>query len=153
MKLLSSSIILLATSFSAVNTTSAFTTTTPTININSISIAKNAHVRRHFTHHDVASIALDGEDTDISSSSIVTSTQQHQQQAISASASLTQTTNDVHFPPPLTKLERIQRAASFWVGTAPIALSYFVKSAELNVREAVIGQQPLTTEEEEVILN
>ena len=152
MKLLSSSILLLATSFSAVNTTSAFTTTTPTIN--SISIAKNAHVRRHFTHHDVASIALDGEDTDICSSSIVTSTQQHQQQAISASASpLTQTTNDVHFPPPLTKLERIQRAASFWVGTAPIALSYFAKSAELNVREAVIGQQSLTKEEEEVIWN
>lgn len=52
----------------------------------------------------------------------------------------------VEFPPPLTKGQRLQRAAKFWSSALPIVLSYYSKSAELLMKEALTGIEP--TEEE-----
>ncbi|KAL9188984.1 hypothetical protein ACHAXT_011474 [Thalassiosira profunda] len=56
------------------------------------------------------------------------------------------------FPPPLTRTQRLQRAAKFWSSALPIVLSYYSKDAELRVKEAFTGVS-LTEEEEEVVWN
>jgi hypothetical protein len=56
------------------------------------------------------------------------------------------------FPPPLTKVQRLQRAAKFWSSAIPIVLSYYSKDAELRVKEAFTGV-PLTPAEQEVVWN
>ncbi|KAL7486250.1 hypothetical protein ACHAW6_011850 [Cyclotella cf. meneghiniana] len=61
-------------------------------------------------------------------------------------------TVSVEFPPPLTQVERLQRAAKFWSSAIPIVLSYYSKSAELRVKEAFTGVA-LTDEEQELIWN
>ena len=40
----------------------------------------------------------------------------------------------LEFPPPLTKVQRVQRAAKFWSSAIPIVLSYYSKDAELRVK-------------------
>ena len=57
---------------------------------------------------------------------------------------------DVEFPPPLTKAQRLQRAAKFWSSALPIVLSYYSKDAELRVKEAVTGATLTPAEEERV---
>ena len=42
--------------------------------------------------------------------------------------------NNLDFPPPLTKVQRVQRAAKFWSSAIPIVLSYYSKDAELRVK-------------------
>ena len=42
--------------------------------------------------------------------------------------------NSLEFPPPLTKVQRVQRAAKFWSSAIPIVLSYYSKDAELRVK-------------------
>ena len=42
--------------------------------------------------------------------------------------------NTLEFPPPLTKVQRVQRAAKFWSSAIPIVLSYYSKDAELRVK-------------------
>ncbi|KAL3801056.1 hypothetical protein HJC23_002349 [Cyclotella cryptica] len=64
----------------------------------------------------------------------------------------TAATVSVEFPPPLTTVERLQRAAKFWSSAIPIVLSYYSKSAELRVKEAFTGVA-LTDEEQELIWN
>jgi aarF domain-containing kinase len=56
----------------------------------------------------------------------------------------------IDFPPPLTKVERLQRAAKFWSSALPIVLSYYSKSAELRVKESFTGVA-LTEEEQELV--
>lgn len=58
----------------------------------------------------------------------------------------------VEFPPPLTKVQRLQRAAKFWSSALPIVLSYYSKDAELRVKEAFTGEK-LTADEEERVWN
>lgn len=58
----------------------------------------------------------------------------------------------VEFPPPLTKVQRLERAAKFWSSAIPIVLSYYSKSAELLVKEAFTGVE-LTEDEEQSIWN
>mmetsp|Transcript_42044 Transcript_42044/g.75800 ORF Transcript_42044/g.75800 Transcript_42044/m.75800 type:complete len:599 (+) Transcript_42044:164-1960(+) len=58
----------------------------------------------------------------------------------------------VEFPPPLTEVERLQRAAKFWSSAIPIVLSYYSKDVELRVKEAVTGVA-LTEAEEELVWN
>lgn len=58
----------------------------------------------------------------------------------------------VDFPPPLTNVERLQRAAKFWSSAIPIVLSYYSKDAELRVKEAFTGV-PLTEIEKQIIWN
>jgi len=58
----------------------------------------------------------------------------------------------VDFPPPLTNVERLQRAAKFWTSAIPIVLSYYSKDAELRVKEAFTGT-PLTEIEKRIIWN
>mmetsp|Transcript_7549 Transcript_7549/g.16460 ORF Transcript_7549/g.16460 Transcript_7549/m.16460 type:complete len:617 (-) Transcript_7549:71-1921(-) len=58
----------------------------------------------------------------------------------------------VEFPPPLTRAQRLRRAARFWSSAVPIALSYYSKDAELRVKEAFTGV-PLTPAEEEAVWN
>lgn len=56
----------------------------------------------------------------------------------------------VDFPPPLTRVQRLQRAAQFWSSALPIALSYYSKDAELRVKEAFTGVSLTEAEEERV---
>ena len=58
----------------------------------------------------------------------------------------------VEFPPPLTNIERLQRAAKFWYAAIPIVLSYYSKDAELRVKETFTGI-PLTDIEKQIIWN
>ena len=67
-------------------------------------------------------------------------------------ASSTPTTTTLEFPPPLTKVQRLQRAAKFWSSAIPIVLSYYSKDAELRVKESFTGIK-LTEEEEELVWN
>ena len=64
----------------------------------------------------------------------------------------TPTTTTLEFPPPLTKVQRLQRAAKFWSSAIPIVLSYYSKDAELRVKESFTGIK-LTEEEEELVWN
>lgn len=58
----------------------------------------------------------------------------------------------LEFPPPLTKVQRLQRAGKFWSNAIPIVLSYYSKSAELQVKEAFTGEK-LSAADEELIWN
>lgn len=75
---------------------------------------------------------------------------------VAASSETTPSDNDeiptIEFPPPLTKVENVQRAAKFWSSALPIVLSYYSKSAELQVKEAFTGIS-LTEAEEQIIWN
>ena len=72
-----------------------------------------------------------------------------------ASTSTTKNDNDFHdsiitntttqnivvdFPPPLTKLQRLQRATKFWTSVLPIVFSYYTKETELRLIESFAGQ-------------
>ena len=56
----------------------------------------------------------------------------------------------VEFPAPLSKADRLKRAATFWGNALPIVASYFGKNAEIQIRERLLGQC-LNDEECEVI--
>ena len=57
---------------------------------------------------------------------------------------------DVEFPPALTKVQRMSRAATFWSSALPIVLNYYSKSAELQVKQIFTGES-LTEEEEQMV--
>lgn len=57
---------------------------------------------------------------------------------------------NVEFPPPLSKVDRLKRAATFWSSAIPIVLSYYSKAAELQVSEALTGIS-LTSDEEKLV--
>jgi hypothetical protein len=50
-------------------------------------------------------------------------------------ASNTPLSNSVQFPPPLGKMERLKRAATFWASTAPIVVDYVGLLGHLKVQE------------------
>lgn len=54
---------------------------------------------------------------------------------------------NLEFPPPLTPVERLQRAASFWSTAIPIVANYYGQFAEMKLREVLLGE---TMSEEEV---
>jgi len=58
----------------------------------------------------------------------------------------------IDFPPPLTKVQRLKRAAQFWTSALPIVLSYYSKDAELRVKETLTGMS-LTPAEEASVWN
>mmetsp|Transcript_19412 Transcript_19412/g.40956 ORF Transcript_19412/g.40956 Transcript_19412/m.40956 type:complete len:615 (-) Transcript_19412:86-1930(-) len=72
--------------------------------------------------------------------------------ADSDESSSSSSATSIEFPPPLTKVERLQRAAKFWSSAIPIVLSYYSKDAELRVKEAFTGIS-LTEAEEELVWN
>ena len=81
----------------------------------------------------------------------------HHRADVGTSTTMTTTTNDqpandVDFPPPLTGVQRVQRAAQFWSSAIPIVLSYYSKDAELRVKESFTGV-PLTPDEEVLVWN
>jgi hypothetical protein len=87
-----------------------------------------------------------------SSSSLASSTTADEPPKTAAAAATPPTSVAVEFPPPLTKAQRLQRAAKFWSSALPIVLSYYSKSAELQLTTTLTGR-PLTQEEEEIIWN
>jgi aarF domain-containing kinase len=57
---------------------------------------------------------------------------------------------NVEFPPPLSQVEMLKRAAKFWSTAVPIVLSYYTKGAELQASRAFTGVS-LSEEEEQII--
>jgi len=47
---------------------------------------------------------------------------------------------EVSFPPPLTKVKRLERAITFCSTALPIVVSYYGKYTEIKVREKVLGE-------------
>jgi hypothetical protein len=54
----------------------------------------------------------------------------------------------VKFPPPLNKLDRLKRAATFWVSTVPIVSNYYANLGKLKFLE--IHGMPMPIDESEV---
>lgn len=73
-----------------------------------------------------------------------------------SSSSNGSTANDdiptIEFPPPLSTVDRLKRAGEFWSSAVPIVLSYYSKSAELQLKEAFSGES-LTEAEKTIIWN
>jgi len=63
---------------------------------------------------------------------------------------LTEAADAIEFPEPLSKVERVKRAATFWSLALPIIASYYGKNTELKLRETLLGEC-LSDEECEVI--
>ena len=55
----------------------------------------------------------------------------------------------VDFPPPLSTVDRLKRAAKFWSSALPIVLSYYSLYAEMRLRETLLGES-MSEEETEV---
>lgn len=51
------------------------------------------------------------------------------------------------FPPPLSNVGRLKRAATFWSTAIPIVANYYGKFAEMKLREGLLGE---TMSEDEV---
>ena len=47
----------------------------------------------------------------------------------------------VEFPPPLSKVDRLKRAATFWSNALPIVASYYSKTIELQFQELLTGNK------------
>jgi len=58
-------------------------------------------------------------------------------------------TNQVDFPPPLSRIDRLKRAATFWSVAVPIVANYYGKFAEMKIREGLLGEE-MSEEEVEV---
>lgn len=66
----------------------------------------------------------------------------------STNAAPTQT-QQVEFPPEISRVDRLKRAAKFWSAAVPIVASYFGKSGELYMREALLGERLSSAEAQE----
>jgi hypothetical protein len=55
----------------------------------------------------------------------------------------------VEFPPPLSTVDRLKRAATFWSVAIPIVANYYGKFAEMKLREGLLGES-MSDEEIEV---
>ena len=53
----------------------------------------------------------------------------------------------VEFPPPLSSVDRLKRAATFWSVAVPIVANYYGKFAEMKLREGLLGE---TMSDEEI---
>lgn len=54
------------------------------------------------------------------------------------------------FPPPLSKVDRLKRAAQFWSTAVPIIASYYGKSLDLKLREGLLGETLTPDELQEI---
>ena len=59
---------------------------------------------------------------------------------------LSEAKTSVEFPPPLSKLDRLKRAAQFWLRAVPIIASYYGKVMELQLRQDLL-QQTMTNDQ------
>ena len=125
--------LLLATSSQAFTSPQTTKTSTKTVDLQSV-IVRDATTTTATTQDDLSPDTEPG--TDSSNTEDASST----------------TTSTLEFPPPLTKVQRLQRAAKFWSSAIPIVLSYYSKDAELRVKESFTGIK-LTEEEEELVWN
>jgi aarF domain-containing kinase len=66
--------------------------------------------------------------------------------ASSFSLNAATTIESTEFPPPLSRVDRLKRAAQFWSTAVPIIASYYGKSLDLKLREGLLGQK-LTEEQ------
>jgi len=57
---------------------------------------------------------------------------------------------NVEFPPPLSKVDAVKRAATFWSSAVPIAASYYSKTIELQFKELLSGESLSDDEVEKV---
>ena len=103
--------IALVLASSLVYSSHAFTSTTPQTNL------KFGTVCRQSSFLNEATTTLDASPTETDNSS--------EEEEV---------TTSLEFPPPLTKVQRVQRAAKFWSSAIPIVLSYYSKDAELRVK-------------------
>lgn len=60
------------------------------------------------------------------------------------------TDKDVEFPPPLSKVDRLKRATTFWSTALPIVLNYYGLISRLKLQEVLRGEKLSETEEEEL---
>ena len=58
----------------------------------------------------------------------------------------------VDFPPPLSRMDRLKRAATFWSSALPIIANYYGVLAEMKLREEVLGET-MTMDEIQVSLS
>jgi hypothetical protein len=74
--------------------------------------------------------------------------------AASTSSDTVEDAVTVEFPPPLSTVDRLKRAAKFWSSAVPIVLSYYSLYAERRLRESLLGES-MSEDEAEVrpILN
>jgi len=56
----------------------------------------------------------------------------------------------VEFPPPLSKVDRLRRATTFWSTALPIVLSYYGLISRLKLQQVLRGEKLSETEEEEL---
>eukprot|EP00559_Dactyliosolen_fragilissimus_P006499 CAMPEP_0184859866 /NCGR_PEP_ID=MMETSP0580-20130426/4835_1 /TAXON_ID=1118495 /ORGANISM="Dactyliosolen fragilissimus" /LENGTH=543 /DNA_ID=CAMNT_0027356721 /DNA_START=206 /DNA_END=1837 /DNA_ORIENTATION=+ len=57
---------------------------------------------------------------------------------------------EIEFPPPLSKVDRLKRAAKFWSSALPIVGAYYSLSTEIYIRENVLGEN-LSTDDIEML--
>jgi hypothetical protein len=66
---------------------------------------------------------------------------------VTEKVAMTQEEESVEFPPPLSTVDRLKRAATFWSVAIPIVANYYGKFAEMKLREGLLGE---TMSEEEI---
>ena len=57
---------------------------------------------------------------------------------------------DIEFPPPLSKVDRIKRAATFWSNAIPIVASYYSKTIEMQFQQLLTGNEISDDEVEKI---
>jgi hypothetical protein len=61
--------------------------------------------------------------------------------AIDATGPSADENTTVEFPPPLSRVERLGRAARFWSVAVPLVANYYGKYAEMKIRSELLGEQ------------
>ena len=56
----------------------------------------------------------------------------------------------IEFPPPLSKVDRIKRAATFWSNAIPIVASYYSKTIEMQFQQLLTGNEISDDEVEKI---
>lgn len=69
--------------------------------------------------------------------------------SLSSTSSESEETN-IEFPPPLSKVDRIKRAAQFWSNAIPIVASYYSKTIEMQFQELLTGNALSEVESEAI---
>ena len=59
--------------------------------------------------------------------------------------------NEVSFPPPISEVDRLKRAATFWSTALPIVASYYGLISRIKLQELIGGDQALTAEQIEAL--
>lgn len=86
-------------------------------------------------------------------SSFVAPPSNHRPMTLSATNIESETEEALHgvdFPPPLSKIDRLKRATTFWSVALPIVANYYGKSVEMKIREGLLGEEMSEEEVESV---